>query len=348
MKKIISVVLCLIMVVGVIAACSADKGGQTDDSDSVEKDETVTESLDEVPVSSEEKTEKHIGITVASMTFPYYVRMYEQFNEEAETRGWKITFVDSDLDASKELNALQDMINSDVDALIASTFYLDGLVDVFQQAKDQNIPVVVIGQTAFKEGSPLEDLVSFACGTEHYDAGYLGGKWTSTYLKEKERDSLKMVSMIGTTEQMQARGQGFIDALEDNGISVELLNEYDTSTREEGMRNGEDALTAYPDLELIYGVNAQASLGAYDATVGANRTDVLVVGYDGEDEELETIDKGGNYIATITQAPKAEATVAIEALDKLFAGEELAQIELVPAGIYSSEGQLTSEEVLSR
>ena len=55
------------------------------------------------------------------------------------------------------------------------------------------------------------------------------------------RDSIKMATMVGSTEQMKARAQGFVDGMTDHGISVEVLNEYDVSTREEAMASGEDA-----------------------------------------------------------------------------------------------------------
>ena len=111
------------------------------------------------------------------------------------------------------------------------------------------------------------------------------------------------------------------------------------------MASGEDALTTYPDIELFYGVSAQGALGAYDATVGANRTEVMVFGYDGEDEELEVIDEDNNYVGTVTQAPDVEASTTVEYIKKYLDGEEFDKIVPISAGIYCDEGQLTAEEV---
>lgn len=158
-------------------------------------------------------------------------------------------------------------------------------------------------------------------------------------------DSVKMATMVGSTEQMKARAQGFVDAMEEHGISVEVLNEYDVTTREEAMASGEDALTTYPDIELIYGVSAQGALGAYDATVGANRTEVMIFGYDGEDEELEVIDGDNNYVGTVTQAPDVEAVTTVEYINKYLAGEEFDKVVPISAGVYCDEGQLSAEEV---
>lgn len=294
-------------------------------------------------VYAKEEENLKIGLSFVSLNFPYYVRMYDTFMEEAEKNNWEVSFVDGNLDATTQLNGIQDLVNDDVDVMVISTWYIDAMEDVLQQCVDKDIPVFVIGNTANPDN--INELIQYACGTEHYDAGHLGGTYMSKYLKDQGRDSIKMATMVGSTEQMKARAQGFVDGMTDHGISVEVLNEYDVSTREEAMASGEDALTTYPDIELFYGVSAQGALGAYDATVGANRTEVMVFGYDGEDEELEVIDEDNNYVGTVTQAPDVEASTTVEYIKKYLDGEEFDKIVPISAGIYCDEGQLTAEEV---
>ena len=294
-------------------------------------------------VYAKEEENLKIGLSFVSLNFPYYVRMYDTFMEEAEKNNWEVSFVDGNLDATTQLNGIQDLVNDDVDVMVISTWYIDAMEDVLQQCVDKDIPVFVIGNTENPDN--INELIQYACGTEHYDAGHLGGTYMSKYLKDQGRDSIKMATMVGSTEQMKARAQGFVDGMTDHGISVEVLNEYDVSTREEAMASGEDALTTYPDIELFYGVSAQGALGAYDATVGANRTEVMVFGYDGEDEELEVIDEDNNYVGTVTQAPDVEASTTVEYIKKYLDGEEFDKIVPISAGIYCYEGQLTAEEV---
>lgn len=294
-------------------------------------------------VYAKEEENLKIGLSFVSLNFLYYVRMYDTFMEEAEKNNWEVSFVDGNLDATTQLNGIQDLVNDDVDVMVISTWYIDAMEDVLQQCVDKDIPVFVIGNTENPDN--INELIQYACGTEHYDAGHLGGTYMSKYLKDQGRDSIKMATMVGSTEQMKARAQGFVDGMTDHGISVEVLNEYDVSTREEAMASGEDALTTYPDIELFYGVSAQGALGAYDATVGANRTEVMVFGYDGEDEELEVIDEDNNYVGTVTQAPDVEASTTVEYIKKYLDGEEFDKIVPISAGIYCDEGQLTAEEV---
>lgn len=294
-------------------------------------------------VYAKEEESLKIGLSLVSLNFPYCVRMYDTFMEEAEKNNWEVSFVDGNLDATTQLNGIQDLVNDDVDVMVISTWYIDAMEDVLQQCADKDIPVFIIGNTENPDN--INELIEYACGTEHYDAGHLGGTYMSKYLKDQGKDSIKMATMVGSTEQMKARAQGFVDGMTDHGISVEVLNEYDVSTREEAMASGEDALTTYPDIELFYGVSAQGALGAYDATVGANRTEVMVFGYDGEDEELEVIDEDNNYIGTVTQAPDVEASTTVEYIKKYLNGEEFDKIVPISAGIYCDEGQLTAEEV---
>ena len=211
-------------------------------------------------VYAKEEENLKIGLSFVSLNFPYYVRMYDTFMEEAEKNNWEVSFVDGNLDATTQLNGIQDLVNDDVDVMVISTWYIDAMEDVLQQCVDKDIPVFVIGNTENPDN--INELIQYACGTEHYDAGHLGGTYMSKYLKDQGRDSIKMATMVGSTEQMKARAQGFVDGMTDHGISVEVLNEYDVSTREEAMASGEDALTTYPDIELFYGRSAQGSFGS--------------------------------------------------------------------------------------
>lgn len=352
MKKTLSLILAAALMV-TMAGCGSTKtaseasgGKEAAVTEAVSKEaETASAAADQT--TSEGSSEQlKVGLSFVSLNFPYYVRMYEQFMAEAEKNNWDVTFVDGNLDAATQLNGIQDMINNDVDVMVVSTWFIDAMEDVFAQCKDKGIPVFIIGNT--QNPDAINNLIVYACGTEHYDAGFLGGTWAAKHFTGLGKTTVKMVIMSGSTEQMKQRGQGFVDGLKEGGIVVDVLNEYDVSAREDAMASTEDALTVYSDLDLVYGVSAQGSLGAYDATVGANRTEVEVIGYDGEDEELELIKKGTNYIATVTQDPAGEASVTAEHILKYLNGESFDLIVPISAGVYCQEGQLTSDQVLGK
>ena len=322
MKKIICIFLAIVLIFS-FAACakSPAKEGSTDKSETATTNTTTDETekgndtadANTAASPADSQAGLKVGFSLPSMTFPFYVRMYDQIMVEAEARGWDVSFVDGNLDAGTQLNGLQDMINNNVDIMIIATWYIDALADIFTQCGEKGIPVFLMDNMTIPEGQ--EKNITFTTGTDNYNAGVVGGTWYADYLSKNGISSIKMITVSATSIQQVSRCDGFSDALKEHGISVEILNTYDGGKRETAMAASEDALTAYKDLNLIYGASAQDSLGAYDATAGANRSEVQVFGFDGEDEELANIDKGTNYIATITQDPAGQAKLVAEKVD---------------------------------
>lgn len=353
MKKIICIFLAIVLIFS-FAACakSPAKEGSTDKSETATANTTTDETekgndtadANTAASPADSQAGLKVGFSLPSMTFPFYVRMYDQIMVEAEARGWDVSFVDGNLDAGTQLNGLQDMINNNVDIMIIATWYIDALADIFTQCGEKGIPVFLMDNMTIPEGQ--EKNITFTTGTDNYNAGVVGGTWYADYLSKNGISSIKMITVSATSIQQVSRCDGFSDALKEHGISVEILNTYDGGKRETAMAASEDALTAYKDLNLIYGASAQDSLGAYDATAGANRSEVQVFGFDGEDEELANIDKGANYIATITQDPAGQAKLVAEKVDLWVGGTTFDQKEETPAGVYCADGQLTGAEIL--
>ncbi len=344
MKRVIALLLALTMTVS-MAACGKKTSEEPAEAGTQAEPEEPTE-----PAEAAEETDGgeplKVGFSLPSMTFPFYVRMYEQIEAEADKRGWEVSFVDGNLDAGTQMNGLQDMINNGVDIMVIATWYIDALTDIFVQCEQKGIPVFLMDNMMIP--AECETAITFTTGTDNYNAGVIGGTWYADYLKENELNSINIILLSSQTEQPTKRCGGFTDTIEAAGIEVNILNNYNAGKRETALSCAEDALTAYKDLTVAFGGSAQDSLGAYDATVGANRTEVAIFGFDGEDEELELIDGGTNYLATITQDPKGQATLLAENVDKWLAGETIEQIQETPAGVYGPDGQLSGAEILGQ
>ena len=326
-KKFMCMILAAVMVCSMVA-CGSKKTAETSDTANIV-----------------EETKIKVGFSLPSMTFPFYARMFEQMDLEAKNRNWELSFVDGNLDATTQLNGLQDMINNDIDVLVFATWWIDAMTDIISQCEQKGIPVFVMDNMVIPKGT--EKAITLTTGTDNYNAGLVGGTWYASELSKQGRSTLEMVAISSQSEQMVKRYTGFVDGLKNNGIDVKLLNTYDGGKRETAMTMAEDALTALPELELIFGASAQDSLGAYDATIGANRTNVLVIGLDGEDEEILAVDEEKNYIASITQDPKGQSKLVAENIEKWLKGESFEQIQETPAGVYCAEGQFTGEEILA-
>jgi ribose transport system substrate-binding protein len=263
--------------------------------------------------------------------------MHDTFIAEAEARGWEVVYVDGNLDSLTQVNGSLDLLTQDIDALVMATWWIDAMPDVLDTAEKSGIPVFFMDQSAamVPEGSTFAS----ASGTDNYDAGYVGGVWMSERLKAEDKTSVNLVLVTMTSETAVKRCDGFVAGLSENGIEVTVLNEYLGDTRANGMRSMEDALVTYPEgeIDLVFGYSAQSSLGAYDAIVAANRAEIQVVGFDGEDDEIALIDAGTQYIGTVVQYPDQMAVLTAQLVEKVLNGETIEQSNPVAAGVYDGK-----------
>lgn len=331
MKKLMSVLLVLAMIL-TMAACGS-------------KPAETTAPQTSPNTADGEKTVK-IGLSIAGMTMPYYVRMYEGFLAAAEKEGYEVIFADGGSDAESTVKAVEDLISSGINALAVSTNFSEALVDAFATCKEQGIPVFYIGNLQLIPD--VQASMTFWEGTRSDSAGYLGGLWMANYLDSinyKKDLNVVQVSLIHDT--LQQRYEGFAKGLTEKGYTVNLVNTVGDLTRENSLAGCEDMLTAHDDLDIFYGTAGTSALGAYDATQNAGRTEVMVVGFDGEDEELKHIDEGGNYIATICQDPVGESEVTVEAIKTVLNGGTVEGGHETPAKVYGKGvGYVTSDELL--
>lgn len=323
MKKLLCVILALSMLLA-MAACGNKPA------------ETTTEETHQYDAK--------IGLSIAGMTMPYYVRMYEGFLEAAKENNYEVVFADGGADAESTVKAVEDLISSGIDALAVSTNYSEALVDSFARCEEQGIPIFYIGNLDLIPEA--REHMTFWEGTKNESAGYLGGEWVAKYLDGLDyKKELNVVEVSMVHETLHQRYTGFVAGLEANGYKVNYINTVGDLTRENSLAGCEDMLTAHDDIDIFFGTAGTSALGAYDATQNADRTEVMVVGFDGEDEELDHIKEGGNYIATICQQPALESRVTVEAIKTVLNGGTVEGGHETPAIVFGTGvGYVESEK----
>lgn len=337
MKKILSVLL-LVAMIFTLGSCSNTTSPGTSPSPSGSPSTGTT------PAAEGGKLK--IGVSIAGLTMPYYVRMYDGFLAAAEKEGFEVVFADGGVDAESTVKAVEDLINNNIDALAVSTNYSEALVDSFARCKEMNIPIFYMGNLNLIPEA--KEFMTFYEGTESDTAGYLGGTWMADYLKGiNYKTDLNIVEVSLVSDPLHQRYTGFVTGLEDNGFTVNYINTVGDLTRENSLSGSEDMLTAHDDIDIFFGTAATSALGAYDATQNAGRNEVMVVGFDGEAEELQHIDEGGNYIATICQDPAGEAEATVNAIKTVLNGGTVEPRYETPAKVYGKDvGYVTSDEIL--
>ena len=130
---------------------------------------------------------------------------------------------------------------------------------------------------------------------------------------------------------------------------TKLAEEYPDVTLIEEVPNAEDVevcqklmdnvLIAAPEgnIDMIFASNSSSALGTIAAVESAARKDVIVIGIDDEEGQLNELKKADScYYATVAQDPIAIGKYCVEAAVKVMNGEEVEDIA-VPAKLLTKE-----------
>jgi ribose transport system substrate-binding protein len=94
------------------------------------------------------------------------------------------------------------------------------------------------------------------------------------------------------------------------------------SRQEDAYMIAKDLLANHPDIQAIFAENDPMAVGAANAMAEANRPDVLIIGFNGDQIARDSI-KAGFMQATVSQDPYNMGWITAQLADKLIKGEEV-------------------------
>lgn len=115
------------------------------------------------------------------------------------------------------------------------------------------------------------------------------------------------------------RGAGAEEAMEEAGLEVVAVQPAD-SDRGKAVDVAENIIQSNPDIKAFYATNDDMALGAYQAVAAANLTDVVVVGFDGTFNAMDSI-ANGEMAASVAQLPVEEGYQGVINAVKILDGE---------------------------
>lgn len=111
---------------------------------------------------------------------------------------------------------------------------------------------------------------------DNYDMGVAG----ANYIAEKLGGEGNVLVMdVPTSGNVAAdRKQGFLDTIAEVAPDIEIVATIDTQfAREDGLNDMADALTTYEQIDAVFSMDDETSIGAIQAIVEAGRTDVKAI-----------------------------------------------------------------------
>ena len=149
--------------------------------------------------------------------------------------------------------------------------YAECVREMAEQAKEAGIPIVC-------ESVALDNQDSYV-GIADYEAAYAIGVW----MGENAEEDLKVL-VVGQPvyEACRNRVQGFLDGLKSTGAPYEVVQEVDgNGAKEDSLTVCTDALTAHPEVNVIFGINDNSATGGMNAYLeqGLDPEKLTVLGF---------------------------------------------------------------------
>ena len=229
------------------------------------KEESAEPPAEKEVAEEEVAKELKFGYVCNYMSHQWYQNIIAGMEFEAEAIGGiEMAVADSDLDQNKNISFAEDYITQGVDALIITPVDPLAIDTVIQKAKDANIVLVT-------EGFVVEGADTYV-GIEDYWSGYYGGEKSGEYWVENFPGQTAKVLLVGLPFEnaCRARVDGFVDGIKASEAEFEVVAEVDGGGMiDQALDVSQDAFTSHPEINMVYGINDDSALGAYEAAKAA-------------------------------------------------------------------------------
>lgn len=251
------------------------------------------------------------GVVFQTMNNPFFVELNRGLQEVIEAHGDRLVTLDSRFDSLKQRNDISDLILQGASAIFINPVNWEGITGSLIQARDKNVPCIVVDAPVKDEG-----LVLCQVASDNVEAGRLAAR----ALAAARRPAKIVVLHHSVNKACIDRVAGFTEELAKYPDMQILDTQEGKGTTEGGRPVMRDLLGRFPELNAVFAINDPSALGAISALESAGRLqDITVVTVDGSPEAVAAI-KAGKLLSSSAQFPYEMGKVAAEKVYEHLAG----------------------------
>jgi erythritol transport system substrate-binding protein len=247
-----------------------------------------------------------ICVIVPPVENPFFGAMQTIAADKAEELGYTTTRLVHDDDANKQNDLIESCIAQGAKAIILDNAGADATVASVQKAKDAGIPSFLVDREITQEGVAVSQIVS-----NNYQGATILAEQFATLMGEDGT----YIELTGkdTDTNAHIRSQGYHDVLDAITGMKMVAQQTANWSQTEGFDVAEALLQQNPDVKGIIAGNDTMALGAQAAVLAANKPDILVVGFDGSDDAITSINKGELKATSLQPVAEMAIQAAIQA-----------------------------------
>ena len=275
-----------------------------------------------------------IGISMVSFDDNFQTLLRIGMENAASEMGVEVQLEDAQYDVAKQLDQINNFIASDVDAIILTVVDSSSATALSAAAEAAGIPLVYVN---IEPGNvdQLPDNQAFV-GSNEIESGTMGAYEACVQLRAAGKSGGANGYILSGNFIHSAAVQRTKDV--QDVLAMDMCNFIEIAGAEEGKWARDNAqnimtnwLSSGDDIDVVFANNDEMAIGAIQAlkAVGADMTDVIVVGVDATQDALLSMQQGDLDI-TVFQNAEAQGGGALGTALELVRGEDVDQKVYIP------------------
>lgn len=225
--------------------------------------------------------------------------------------------------AERQATVMFDAINTRPDAILLAPVEMDALVAPCKEAMDAGIPVILVDT-----GISSDDfIVGFSTNNEN--AGRMAADAMAKFINNKGK--VHIISGLAAASSDSSRARGFEARMKEAYPDIKVLGIlYHEGNMAVAANQTVDIIMANPDIAGFYTINDISTMGCGNGLLQANRPDLILCGFDANDDLVAMLEEGV-IDSLVVQQPFKMGYMGAEAAAKVLRGEK-PQHETVDTG----------------
>ena len=320
--KMISCIMAVLILLGLFAACQQTASSPASQSQAVaaaEASEAQTTADTSVDTTAEDRPV--IAWAANMLSHEFMQRVKTGMESRSADVGAELVVGDGNQDVSKQISDIENFVAQQVDAIVVTPVDNKALDTAVAAANEAGIPIIA-------EANKVAGTLT-CVGANFVQHGYDTGAQLADLLPENVQAKILIIG-LPEFEDCRQLVEGFKQAIDELGIDYEILAEVNgKGMKETALSLATDALTAHPEVNVIYGINDDSAFGGLQAYTAAGlSTDDLILfthGFEGNAAGKAIMEDGVN-LSGYAMFPEMWGFNMVDAATAAIAGETLPEI----------------------
>ena len=293
-----------------------------------------------------EKESLIIGFSQIGTESSWRIRNTESIFEAASEKNIKILFDDAKQKQSNQLKAIRSFIVYQVDVIVFVPIVSDGWNNVLQEAKEADIPVIVIDRQIDVDSS----LYAGFLGENGFEEGKSAGKFLLQKTKNMKNQKINILELSGTENSSIAieRAGGFRDIIQkDTRLNIihsedgDFLRSRGKEIMDKILGMNKGLYFAGEPIDVIFSHNDPMTLGLLESFERNGVSDYpIIISIDAEQECIDALVNG--KIDCVVECNPNLGPVLMELVEAVAAKKEIPRVTYMNESVFTEDDDFST------